>query len=104
MGSKSMELSAHLADLTFAVPISPAQRRSRLPTSSISLLPFIFFLSSSIPHQSRLTSAISHSKISGMEVVGAAVGALLATTSELLVVVSVLRPRPLSICIQSCCC
>ena len=36
MGSMAMESSAHLADLAYPAPIS--------------LLPFIFFLSSSTPH------------------------------------------------------
>ena len=36
MGSKAMESSAHLADLAYQVPISPAQHQSRLPTSLIS--------------------------------------------------------------------
>ena len=41
MGSMAMESSAHLADLAYPAPIS--------------LLPFIFFLSSFTPHRSHLS-------------------------------------------------
>ena len=41
MGSEAMKSSAHLADLAYL--------------ASISLLPFIFFISSSTPHRSRLS-------------------------------------------------
>ena len=52
MGSEAMKSSAHLTNLTYPAPISPAHHRSRLPTSLISptqhrslfSLSFFFFL------------------------------------------------------------
>ena len=48
MGSVAMELSAHLADLTYLALISLAQHRSLFSLS-------FFFLSSSTPHRSCLS-------------------------------------------------
>ena len=39
MGSEAMESSAHLADLAYPAPISPAQHRSLFSLSFFSFLP-----------------------------------------------------------------
>ena len=54
MGSEVMESSAHLADLAYPVSISPTYLAYLACPAPISLVPFIFF-SSSTPHQSRLS-------------------------------------------------
>ena len=55
MGSEAMESSAYLTDLANLAPISPTHLTNLACPALISLLTFIFFLSSSTPHRSRLS-------------------------------------------------